>query len=83
MGGSEAFFGVIIIVLFFSSTTSVIGLEKSLMFGSEGKGSIDGSFLRSGQTLASAEKEKLVSLGVDGNIAGSGVLRVMGGKCDL
>ena len=45
MGGRGGFFAVIIIVLFFSSTTSVIGLEKSLMFGSEGKGSIDGSFL--------------------------------------
>ena len=66
MGGRGAFFGVIIIVLFFSST-------KSLMLGSEGKGSIDGSFLRSGETLASAGEEKLVSLGVNGNIGGSGV----------
>ena len=53
------------------------------MFGSEGKGSIDGSFLRSDETLASAGEEKLVSLGVDGNMGGSGVLGVMGGKCDL
>ena len=82
-GRERGFFGVIITVLFFSSTTSVIGLEKSLMFGSEGKGSIDGSFLRSGETLASAGEEKLVSLGVDGNIGGSGVLGVMGGKWDL
>ena len=53
------------------------------MFGSEGKGSIDGSFLRDGETLSSAGEEKLVSLVVDGNIGGSGVLGVMGVKCDL
>ena len=82
-GRRGAFFAVIIIVLFFSSTISVIGLEKSLMFGSEGKGLKDGGFLRSGETLASAGEEKLISLGVDGNIGGSGVLGVMGGKCDL
>ena len=79
MGGRGAFFGVIVIALFFSSTTSVAGLEKSLMFGSKGKGSIDDSFLRSGETLASAGEEKLV----DGNIGCSGVLGVIGGKCDL
>ena len=83
MGGRGTFFGVIIIVLFFSSTTLVIGLEKSLMFGSEGKGSIDGSFLQSGETLASSGEEKLVSLGDDGNIGSSSVFGVMGGKCDL
>ena len=83
MGGRGAFFGVIVIVLLFSSTTSVMGLEKSLMFGSEGRGSIDGSFLRSGEALASAGEEKLVSLGVDGNIGGNGILGVMSSKCDL
>ena len=36
-------------VLSFSSTNSVIGLEKSFILGSEGKGSIDGSLLRSGE----------------------------------
>ena len=81
--GEGLFFGVIIIVSFFSSTTSVIGLEKSLMFGSEGKGSIDGRFLRSGETLASAGEEKLVSIGVDGNIGGIDILGVMGGKGNL
>ena len=83
MGGRGVFFGVIVIVLFFSSKTSVMGLEKSLMFSGEGKESMGGSFLRSGETLASAGDKKLVSLGVDGNIGGSGVLGVIGGKCDL
>ena len=54
-----------------------------MIFGSEGKGLTDGRFLRSGETLASAGEEKLVSIGVDGNIGGSGVLGVMGGKGDL
>ena len=49
------------------------------MFGSKGKGSIDDSFLRNGETLASAGEEKLV----DGYIGCSGVLGVVGGKCDL
>ena len=47
IGGTGAFLGVISMVLFLSSNTSVIGLEKSFIFGSEGKGSIDGSLLRS------------------------------------
>ena len=62
---------------------SVMGLEKSSMFGCEGKGSMDGSFLRRGETLVSAGEEKLVFLGIDGNIGGSGVLEVIGSKCDL
>ena len=53
------------------------------MFGCEGKGSMDGSFLRRGETLVSAGEEKLVFLGIDGNIGGSGVLEVIGSKCDL
>ena len=53
------------------------------MFGSEGKGSINGSFLQNGEILASAGEEKLVSLVIDGNIGGGGVLGVMGGKCYL
>ena len=60
-----------------------MGLKKSLMFGSEGKRSMDGSFLRSGETLVSAGEEKLASLGVDGYIGGSCILEVIGGKCDL
>ena len=58
-------------------------LEKSLMSGCEGKGSMDGSFLWRGETLVSDGGEKLVFLGIDGNIGGSGVLEVIGGKCDL
>ena len=46
------------------------------MFGSEGKGSIDGSFLRSGEIFAYAGEEKLVSLGIDS----SGVFWVTDGK---
>ena len=75
-GGETLFFGIIEIVLFFSS---VMGLEKSFMFGREGGGAIDGSFLRSNKTLSSAGDKKLVSLGIDGN-GGSGVLGVMDDK---
>ena len=78
-GGRGAFFGVIEIVLIFSSVMSVMGLEKSVMFSREGTGAIDGSFLQSDETLSSAGDKKLVSLGVDGN-GGSGVLGVMDGK---
>ena len=55
---------------------SVMGLAKSFIFGLEGRGAMIGSFLRSGETLSSAGKKKLVSVGVDGN-DGSGVLGVM------
>ena len=58
---------------------SVMGLEKSFMFSREGGGAMNGSFLRSDETLSSAGDKKLVSLGVDGN-EGSGVLGVMDGK---
>ena len=58
---------------------SVMGLEKSFMFGPEGTGAINGSFLPSDETLSPAGYKKLVSLGVDGN-GGSGVLGVMDGK---
>ena len=56
-----------------------MGLEKSFMFGQEGRGAIDGSFLPSDETLSSAGDKKLVSLGVDDN-GGSGVFGVMDGK---
>ena len=48
-GGKSIFLGVISMVLFFSFTSSVMGLEKSFILGSEGKGSIDGNLLRSGE----------------------------------
>ena len=49
MGGKSIFLGVISTALFFSSTSSVIGLEKSFILGSEGKESRDGNLLRSGE----------------------------------
>ena len=62
MGERGAFFGVIEIVLFFSSVMSVMGLAKSFIFGLEGRGAMIGSFLQSGETLSSAGKKKSSSL---------------------
>ena len=62
------FFGVIEIVLFFSSVVSVIGLEKLSTLGLDGRGATVGSLFLSGETLPSGDK-KLVSL--DGVIGGT------------
>ena len=79
-GERGAFFGIIeIVFFFFLSVMSVMGLEESFMFGREGRGAIDGSFLRSDETLSSAGDKNFVSQGVDGN-GGSGVLGVIDGK---
>ena len=56
------FFGVIEIVLFFSSVILVVGLEKLSRLGLEGSGTIFGSLFLKGETLPSGYK-KLVSLG--------------------
>ena len=61
IGGRTSFFGVIEIVLFFSSVISVIGLEKLSTLGLDGRGTIVGSMFLSGGTLLSGDK-KLVSL---------------------
>ena len=47
------FFGVIEMVLFFSSVISVIGLEKLSTFGKNGSGAIFGSLFLNGKTLPS------------------------------
>ena len=79
MGGRGIFFGVVEIVLFFWSVISVMGLEKLFIFGLEGRGEVNGSLLRNGETLPSGVK-KLVSLGVFDGEGGKVVLGVMGGK---
>ena len=56
-------------------------LEKSLMSSGERKGSMmEVSYGAAKHLLL---YKKLVSLGVDGNIGGKGVLGVIGSKCDL
>ena len=55
------FFGVIDIVLFFSSVISVIVLEKLSTLGLLGSGAIFGSLFLNGEKLPSGDK-KLVSL---------------------
>ena len=65
IGGITAFFGVIEIVLFFSSVISVIGLEKLSTLGLEGSGAIVESLFLNCETLPSGDK-KLVSL--DGGV---------------
>ena len=76
MGGRGIFFGVVEIVLFFWSMISVMVLEKLFIFG---RGAINGSLLRNGETLPSGVK-KLVSLRVFDGGGGKLVLGVMGGK---
>ena len=56
-----------------------MGLEKLFILGLEGRGAMDGSLLRNGETLLS-EVKKLVSLGVFDGRSGKLVLGVMGGK---
>ena len=55
------FFGVMDIVLFFSSVISVSGLEKLSALGLLGSGAILGSLFLNGEELPSGDK-KLVSL---------------------
>ena len=61
------FFGVIEIILLFSSVISVIGLAKLWTLDLDGRGAIVGNLFLSGETLPSGNK-KLVSL--DGVIGG-------------
>ena len=61
------FFGVMEMVLSFSSVISVIGLEKLSTLGLDGNGAIFGSLFLNGETLPSGNK-KLFSL--DGPIGG-------------
>ena len=56
------FFGVIELVLFFSSVILVVGLEKLSTLGLEGSGAIFGSLFLKGETLPSVYT-KVVSLG--------------------
>ena len=79
MGGRGIFLGVTEIVLFFWSVISVMGLEKLFIFGLEGRGVMNGSLLRNGETFFSVVK-KLVSLGVFDGGGGKFVLGVMGSK---
>ena len=66
----NCFFGVIEIVLFFSSVILVTGLEKLSTLGLEGNGAIFGSLSLKGEMLPLGYK-KLVPLG-------SGVLLIIG-----
>ena len=65
IGGITTFFGVIEIVLFFSSVISVIGLEKLSTLGLEGSGAIVESLFLNCETVPSGDK-KIVSL--DGGV---------------
>ena len=56
IGGRTGFFGVIEIVLFFSSVISVMGLEKLSIFGLEGRGAIVGSLFCNIEILPSGDK---------------------------
>ena len=56
-----------------------MGLEKLFIFGLEGRGAMDGSLLRNGETLPS-EVKKLVSLGVFDGRNGKLVLGVIENK---
>ena len=57
----ELFFGVMDVVLFFSSVISVIGLQKLSILGLLESGAILGSLILNGEQLPSGDK-KLVSL---------------------
>ena len=73
IGGRTGFFGVIDIVLFFSSVISVIGLAKLSTLSLLGSGAIFGSLFLKGEELPSGDK-KLVSL--DWLIAGKFFARI-------
>ena len=57
----NCFFGVIEIVLFFSSVISVMGLEKLSIFGLDGRGATDGSLFLNGETFPSDDKKSSFS----------------------